>query len=307
MVDNLHIAFFGTTQHAVPILESLVKNGHKIDLVITQPDEPAGRKLELTPPPIKLAAEKLGLKVVQPARLKDYEPPIKYDLAIVCFYGKIIPQRILDIPQYGNINVHPSLLPKYRGPAPAQGTILNNETVTGVSIIKLDKEMDHGPILEQKTLDIKPSETAFELSSRLTTLGAEMLNDIIPKYIKGEIELREQNHEAATFTKMMSREDGKIDFKNSAQEIFNKWRAYQPWPGIWMTTKIKDVELRIKLIEVKLLDEVSDREIGSFVALSKTKLGLIAGDKKIIEVVKLQLEGKNVITADAFINGYRIA
>jgi len=307
MVDNLHIAFFGTTIHAVPILEALVKNGYAIDLVITQQDEPAGRKMELTPPPIKLAAQKLGLTVEQPAKLKDYTPPKEYNLAIVCFYGKIIPQRILDLPIFGNLNVHPSLLPKYRGPAPVQGAILNNETETGVSIIKLDKEMDHGPILEQKTLAIDPDENAYDLSARLTTLGAQMLLEIIPLYVKGEFNLQEQDHNAASFTKMLKREDGKIDFSNKAQTIYNQWRAFQPWPGVWMTTEIKNTDLRIKLIDIKLLTDTSDKEAGSFVALSKTRLGLVTQDKKIIEVIKLQLEGKNIITADAFINGYQIA
>ncbi len=298
--EKLPIIFFGTSEFAVPVLESLVKDGWPVSLVITQPDQPVGRKQILTPPPVKIAAKKLGLKILQPKRLiSDFSPPaggLISDLFVVCAYGQFIPTDLLALPKHGAINIHPSLLPKYRGPSPIQFSLLNGDQETGVSLILLDEEMDHGPILAQKKIAIGPDETCPELMSRLAKIGAGLLLKTLPKYLSGQIKPQPQNHRQATFTKILTREDGRIDWSRPARQIYNQWRASQPWPGTFTELRIKNQELRIKILKMRLSNQSA---LGD-----KKGLGMVCGDGKILAIDQLQPEGKKTMTAEEFINGY---
>ncbi|KKU90162.1 MAG: Methionyl-tRNA formyltransferase [Candidatus Yanofskybacteria bacterium GW2011_GWA1_48_10] len=239
------IIFFGSSEFAVPTLRALFNSGYSLPAVVTVPDQPVGREHVLTPPPIKREAEKLGLKVLQPETLKNYDfldeiKALEPDLGVVAAYGKIIPERYLNMPKHGFLNIHPSLLPKYRGPTPIQSAILNGETTTGVTIMVVDKEMDHGPIIRQTTYDqpawpVGRQPTIFykQIHDELAELGAKLLVETIPDYVNGKTKPVEQDHSQATFTKFFSRIEGHIDWSQTAGQVYNKIRALNPEPGTW--------------------------------------------------------------------------
>ena len=238
------MVFFGTPQFATGVLEELKKSGILPDLIVTAPDKPSGRKLKLTPPPVKIWANENKIKILQPKKLdgdflskfvKMLPTNKKWDLSIVAAYGKIIPQTILDIPKFGTLNVHPSLLPKFRGPSPIHGAILEGEKETGVSIMLLDAEMDHGPILAQEKItlwknSISEMPTSSHLEKQLAVLGGKMLGNAIPKWINDEIKAREQNHNKATYCQKLKSEDGLINLDDDAELNFKKIRAFDKWP-----------------------------------------------------------------------------
>lgn len=302
----MKIIFFGTQEFAVEILQELIDSSDfEINLVITQPDKPVGRRQEIQKPPVKILAEKYGLKVEQPGNLKTFDiNQAIWDLGIVAQYGLLIPKNILEAPKYGLINVHPSLLPKYRGASPIQSAILNGEKKTGITIMKLDAGMDTGPILLQKSLKIEPEDIYPTLEQKMAEIAKELLKKAIFEYISGELKPMPQDNLKATYCQQFTREDGKIDWRKSAQEIYNQWRAFQVWPGVWGKFKIKDQDLRIKLSEVKLSEESRAGNIGSFIKIAKNRLGIICGDKKMVEVLKLQPEGRKIMTTKEFLNGY---
>ncbi|MEK7508490.1 MAG: methionyl-tRNA formyltransferase [Patescibacteria group bacterium] len=300
--DN-SIVFFGTSEFAVPALNLLVREGYRIILVVTPPDEPAGRSRALQPSPIKIAAQALGLTVAQPPNLNQELGIMNYELGVVCAYGKLIPKKLLDIPKYGTLNIHPSLLPKYRGASPIQAAILGGDKETGVSIMKLDAKMDHGPIVVQETIKIDPEETAVELNRRLAEVGAKLLIKIIPQYLNGENKSEKQDDAKATYTKILNREDGKINWTRSADEIYNQWRALQPWPGVYCESRIRNQELRIKFLKLRP-GEKTKQEPGEFIILDKKRLAIACAKNQSIEILELQPEGKKPLTAEQFINGY---
>lgn len=281
----MKIVFFGTSGFAVPILR-LLKQQSWADIlaVVTTPPKPIGKKRELVPSPVAEEARKLGLPVFAPEKLKSPEwletfSKLNPDMAVLASYGKILPQSNLDIPKYGFLNAHPSLLPQHRGASPIEGAILIGDSKTGVTIMKMDAQMDHGPILSQMEILLSGFERAAELEEKLAQLGAELLVKTIPSYIHGEIVPQEQEHDKATFTKLITREDGFVDLKMPAEEIFRRYRAYDPWPGVWTAVRIKNQELRIKILDVEL-----------------------KGGK--IKINKLQPEGKKPMTLEEFERGY---
>ncbi|MBU0546021.1 methionyl-tRNA formyltransferase [Patescibacteria group bacterium] len=292
------IVFFGTYKFASAILESIVRSGlFEIRAVITQPDRPIGRHQELQKSPVKILAEKHNLTIEQPESLKGYTLHVApYTLNIVVEYGLIIPQGILDSSERGSINIHPSLLPKYRGPSPIQSVLINGDNETGVSIMLMDKKMDHGPILSQKKFSIDPADTYTTLADKLSTLSAEMLIETVPKFLNGEIEPEVQIDENATFCKILEKDDGLVDFERTAEEIFNQFRGMIVWPGIhaYLEGKrmkfldIRPVDLQIAPGVIKIQDE-------------KVSVGCRTGS---IELVKIQMEGKKPMGAPEFINGY---
>jgi len=250
----------------VPSLQLLHKAGHQIQLVITQPDRPAGRGMKLTPPPVKVAAEELGLPVYQPERIRDPEAverlrTIAPDLMVVVAYGQIIPRSVLAIPRLGAINVHASLLPRHRGAAPIARAILAGDAETGVTIMKMDEQLDHGPILAADSIEIKQREDAAALTSRLAVIGAVALVDTL-KHLE-QIEPREQDHSHATIAPKLSKEEGELDWRMDAREIDRKVRGLQPWPGASLPTK----RGRVKVLK-----------------------GHVEGDRYVLDVV--QLPGK---------------
>ena len=251
-MSSINFVFFGTSELSVKILDKLIKNGYVPSLVITAPDKPKGRKMIMTPSPVKVFTQAHNLKFDQPASLLTYNlppslynlQPTTYNLFIVASYGKIIPKSILDIPKFGILNVHPSLLPKFRGPSPIQSFILSGEKKTGVTIMLMDEQVDHGKILTQRNLEVglpnalgSPTSkwlNSKQLEEKLAEMSGQMLVDVIPKWISGEIKSQEQDHSQATFTKKITKEDGLVDLKKDSPEIiYRKFLAFQPWPGIY--------------------------------------------------------------------------
>lgn len=295
----MKIVFFGTHEFATTILQGLIDSPlFDVQLVITQPDRPVGRKQELQSPPAKLLAEKYNIQVVQPESLKNYELPVTdYELSIVAQYGLLIPPHILNAPSHGTINVHTSLLPKYRGASPIQSALINGETETGVTIMKTDDGLDTGPILLQKKLAIEPDDIYTDLDSKLAVLGVQGLYEAIPQYTEGTLKPIPQDNSQATVCKQLSRDDGKIDWDKTSQEIYNLYRGLTPWPGVWTIWKNK----RLKLLSVKPSE--MNAHIGQIVVEhDNIFIGCSNGS---IKVLKLQLEGSSAVDAKTFLNGHR--
>ncbi len=249
----MKIIFFGTSEFAVPSLNALHKAGFDVT-VVTMPDQPVGRKKIITPPPVKITAEQLGLKVLQPTTLKDLPAQagdsffeefksLAPDLCVVVAYGNIIPERYLTVPKYF-LNIHPSLLPKYRGSTPIQTAILNGDTETGVTLMQVDKEVDHGAVISQITYHVEQNKAYQEIHDDLAEEGAKLLVEAIPKLINGEIKPQEQDHTQATFTKIFERADARINWSHSAEEIYNQIRALNPEPGTWTTWNDKIINIK---------------------------------------------------------------
>ncbi|MES3031121.1 MAG: methionyl-tRNA formyltransferase [Patescibacteria group bacterium] len=258
MNKNIKVGFFGTPEYAVIVLEKLKTAGFDVAFVLTNPDRPQGRKMLVTPPPAKVWAESNGVAVLQPETLKsaELEETLKAfgcDVFVVMAYGKIIPESILNIPKGKTLNIHPSLLPKFRGPSPIESAILADEKNTGVTIMRLDREMDHGPIIAQKeaTIETWPPK-AHELGTLLVTEGADLLISILPDWMDGKIQEKEQDHSQATFCKMIKKEDGLIDLSDDAYKNFLKIRAYDGWPSAYF---MKDGK-RVKVVEASHTDGV---------------------------------------------------
>jgi methionyl-tRNA formyltransferase len=264
----MKIIFFGTPSFVIPVLESLVSSFEVIG-VVTAPDSIQGRKKVLTPSPVKQFALEQNIPVLQPHELKTEEA----DLYVVAAYGKIIPQSILDIPKNGALNIHPSLLPKYRGPSPIQTALLHGNEKTGVSIIKMDAKMDHGPIVSQWETAISPNDTFESLHNSLFQDAADRLPAIISDFINGKITPIQQDEAGVSFCKMITRESGYFDSTNppSPEELDKMIRAYYPWPTAWTKVRIKNNEERIM---------------------------------KLLPGKRVQMEGKNVMEMKDFLNGY---
>ncbi len=302
--DKIEIAFFGTPEFAEIILERLLKeDAFKIVVVVCAPDKPVGRKQVLTSPSVKVLAEENKIEVLQPEKLNNefIEKLKKFnlDLNVVAAYGKIMPLEVLDVPRYKSINIHPSLLPKYRGPSPIQAAILNGDKETAVTIMLMDEKMDHGAILSQEKYVLKDILTIGDIHDELAELSGKTLINVIPKYISKEIQPEEQDHEQATFCKMITKEQGKIDWNKSARDIYNQWRAFTPWPGLFMEYKGNI----LKFIQIELTDIKDNSNLGEFVVKDK-KLYISCKDNILLKIKKLQPQGKKVMDADSFINGY---
>jgi len=282
MNNNPKIIFFGTPQFSVYVLDELKKGGLTPSLIVTAPDKPKGRKLVLTPPHVKVWAEENNVSVLQPAKL-DEEFIRKLgaescQLAIVAAYGKILPQSVLDIPEHGFLNVHPSLLPKFRGASPIESAILSNEETTGTTIMVVDAEMDHGPILAQEELKSPTLSYEFsELEKELAIIGGKLLVDIIPKWISGEMKGTEQNHEEATFTKKITKEDGLIDLNGNPDENYKKFKAFSEWPRTYFFTEkktrviIQEAELEDGKFVIKRVIPEGKKEMGYDASLNSIK------------------------------------
>src|SRR6266567_1064967 len=245
----LDLVFYGTPRFAVPTLEKLVDAGFRVHLVVTQPDRPKGRGLELVQSPVKQSALRLNFSITQPDRIKINDEfraqltAFKPDAIIVVGYGRIIPQWMLDLPPLGNINLHASLLPKYRGAAPIQWAIANGETVTGVTTMRIDAGLDTGDILQQQELAIAPNDTAGTLAPRLASIGAELVVETLRRLQSSSIHPRPQDNSQASLAPILKKEDGLLDFSRSAAEIFNRIRGFQPWPGAHTKFRGKTVQI----------------------------------------------------------------
>jgi len=298
----IKIIFFGTQDFAKTILKGLIESSDfEITTVFTMPDRPAGRKQVLQKSPVKILAEENGLKIEQPENLKEYSLlTIPYSLNIVCDYGIIIPKEILETPENGSINIHPSLLPLYRGASPIQSVLINGETKTGITIMLMDEKMDHGPVLAQKTFDINLNDTYNELHNKLALEAQILLNKTILEYTNNEIQPKEQDHTKASFCKEFKKEDGEINWQKSAIEIYNQHRGMIKWPGVFTFLNGK----RLKILKMKLEENIkNEKDKNGSVLVINNRLFINCGDENLIEILELQLEGKKPITAKEFLNG----
>jgi methionyl-tRNA formyltransferase len=299
------LIFCGTPPFAVPALRRLVEEGFRIRLAVTQPDRPSGRGQQLAAPPIKLAAEELGLPVIQPGKIKN-NPDFQHTLEevhpeaiIVVGYGRIIPKWMLDLPPLGNINLHGSLLPKYRGAAPIQWAIANGETVTGVTTMLLNEGLDTGDILLKREERVWPRDTTETLAPRLAAIGAELIVETLRGLAAGWLTPTPQDHAQATLAPILTRDDGRIDFTRRAQQIVDRWRGFQPWPGAFTWFRERTLNVRA----MRVVDDAAPAPA----ALSLRGHRLLAGcgERTAIELLEVQLEGKKAVTGRDFINGMR--
>jgi methionyl-tRNA formyltransferase len=302
----MQIVFLGTPEFAVPSLKALVAAGHNIQAVFTQPDRPKGRGNQLAPSPVKEASIKLGLRVLQPERIRRPEQvaaiaELEPELMVVVGYGQIIPQAVIDIPAHGILNVHASLLPKYRGAAPIQWAIANGETKTGVTIMRIDAGLDTGDMLAQAFTTIGPEETAPELSKRLAESGAALLVESIKHIENGTAVYTPQDNSTATYASVLKKENGKIDWSQPASVIHNRMRGFTPWPGAY--TAFRGQTLRI--YAASPLVAQAGGEPGTL-ETEKRKLRVLCGHSSALELKEIQLEGKKRMGVDAFLNGYKI-
>ncbi len=301
---SIKTVFIGTPEFALPALKALVRDiDFSVKAVITQPDMPSGRKLIPTPPPVKQLAIEDKLEVWQPQKIiqvLDNLRALAPDVLVVAAYAQIIPEDILKLPKYGCINIHPSLLPKYRGASPVQAAILNGDTATGVTIMLMDKTLDTGPILAQQTIAIKDGETTTTLSAKLAELGAKMLDTTIKKYIKGQIKPQAQDDTQASYIKMFTKQDGLIDWSQPAAAIERQVRAFIPWPSAW--TWLKGKQLKILAVAPEPLD-VNTYKPGKTFIYNK-ELAVQCGQDALL-IKALQLEGKNTVASADFIRGYQ--
>ncbi len=259
-IKNLRLGFFGTPDIAVWVLEELEKAGYIPELIVTNPDAPQGRKMIMTPPPVKVWANERDISVLQPETLKDSAvvTALKendFDLFIVAAYGKIMPRAVLDIPKHGTLNVHPSLLPKFRGASPIRSAILNDVRETGVTIMLMDAELDHGPIIAQKKVEITPEHWPMrgsELDKMLAHQGGVLLVDVIPKWTQDEKTSEEQNHTEATFCTKISKDMGEIDLASDPHKNLLKIRAFDGWPGTYFFTEKNGKRIRVKITDAEL-------------------------------------------------------
>jgi len=302
---KLKLIFMGTPDFAVPALEALLKMpGSEIVGVFTQTDKAVGRGRVISAPPIKELAIKNSLSVFQPLKIKDELENIKNlhpDLIIVAAYGKIIPQSILDIPTYGCINIHASLLPKYRGAACLNAPILNGDKETGVTIMKMEAGLDTGPILKQAKIPLNSTETLEFVHDKLSALGAEILIPTIDDFIAGKIKPIIQDESLATYVKTLSKDDGRINFNQSAQEIERMIRAYNPWPGTYGFNK----QELIKIIEVdKIPLKINNYKVGELF-IDSGRLTVQCGQDALV-ILRLQTAGKKVMTSGEFLRGHKL-
>lgn len=303
----MRLVFCGTPAFAVPTLQALRSAGHRIELVLCQPDRPSGRGLALTVPPVKQAALEAGIEVLQPekirnnAELQSRLEAIRPDAIIVVAYGRLIPRWMLDMPRYGNLNLHGSLLPKYRGAAPIQWAVANGETVTGVTTMLLDEGMDTGGTLLRRELPVGPADTAEELFPRLAELGAPLMVETLAGLEAGAIEAQKQDNSLATAAPMLTRDDGRIDPARSAQSIYDRWRGFQPWPGAWTTVRGK----KLTLHRLASASTAQKGEPGIF-RVDGDRLLFTGGDGASLEVTELQLEGKRRMPAADLLRGHGV-
>ena len=305
--DPLRVVFMGTPAFAVPALRALVVRGHVVAGVYTQPDRRAGRGQKLTAPPVKIFAEEHGLPVFQPRSLRQDVAAARSELAdlapdvvIVAAYGLFLPDEVLRLPRLGCLNIHPSLLPRHRGPSPVATAILDGDETSGVTIMLLDEGMDTGPILAQRETRISADETAEELTERLFELGSELLVDTLDQWGREQILPTPQNNDDASVTRRLQREDGRIDWSQSADSIARRVRAFTPWPGTFTVWRGKTV----KILRGSPVDGALSGTPGTVVRLDDSTIAVLTGSGA-VEVQSLQMEGRRAMSATEFVQGYR--
>ena len=307
-LNKLKIIFMGTPEFAAIILSDLLKSGHQIISIYTQKDKKVGRQQKIEKSAVKRIAEENNLKIFQPERfeaeviseIKEQNP----DIIVVAAYGKILPKDLLLIPKFGVINTHPSLLPKYRGASPIQNALLNGEKETAATIMLMEEKVDAGKILSQKKVEIKDDETYLELSKRLAKISAELLNDTLSLWVAGKINPVQQDEQLATFCQLIKKEDGKINWSNEARSIYNHYRAFVVWPGIFTYWEKENKKFRLKLNKISLDWNESQKNLQNGTVFSENDQIKIKTGKGNINIQEVQLEGKNKMSINDFVRGY---
>jgi methionyl-tRNA formyltransferase len=301
----MRLVFCGTPQFAVPTLNALVAAGHETALVVCQPDRPSGRGQQISIPAVKQRALELGLRITQPEKIKNNPEfqaqlqALKPQVIIVVAYGRIIPKWMLDLPPLGNLNLHASLLPKYRGAAPIQWAIASGEKITGATTMRIDEGLDTGDILLQRELPILESDTAVTLAPRLAEAGAELMVETLRGLESGSIHSRPQDNARATLAPILNKEDGRMDFSRPAEVLVNRLRGFQPWPGAFTTFRGKQLQ-------------ITQAKVGSGYSIPVGELRILpdhllvgCGGGTVLEVYEVQPEGKKRMSVREFISGYR--
>ncbi len=299
----MKIVFMGTPEFSVSFLDILIKQGHEVVAVVTQPDRPAGRGRKLTPPPVKLAALEHGLPVLQPENLKAAEfiaelKAFEADLSVVVAFS-ILPRTALEATRLGALNMHGSLLPKYRGAAPIQWAVANGDKQTGATVFLLDEKMDHGPVLCRKTLDILPADTAQDVFNKMVPLGCDAVIEAVSMLESGDYNPEAQNHAVASPAPKLSKDDGFLEFTGDAQTIYNRFRGFFPWPGTWGNFRSK--VLRIHAMEL-LADKVTSKKPGQMWLEDDDTLILQCG-QGCLRITEIQVQGKKRMVVGDFIRG----
>lgn len=302
----MRLVFCGTPAFAVPTLEALLAAGHEIALVVSQPDRPVGRAQQLAAPPVKQAALAVGLSVTQPEKIRSNAEfraqleTIAPDAILVVAYGRIIPLWMLALPRLGCINLHGSLLPKYRGAAPIQWAVAMGDVVTGNTTMLLEEGLDTGPILLQQTIEIGPHQTAVDLFDLLAGAGAPLVVETLAGLEAGTLRPQPQNHHGATYAPLLDREDGRMDFvARTAQELYNRWRGFQPWPGAFTTLEGKKLIVHRPAVAVLHCGAAEPGEI----RVEGQRIFAACAGNTWLELIELQLEGKKRLTAAEFLRG----
>lgn len=297
----LRIVFMGTPSFSVPILEALIKE-YEVALVVTQPDKEVGRKKELTMSPVKECALKHNIPVFQPERIRaDYQPIIDAnpDLIVTAAFGQIIGTKVLNYPKYRSINVHASLLPKYRGGAPIHYSVINGDKETGVTIMYMEKAMDAGDILSQKAIPILEEDTTGSMFEKLSIVGRDLLMETIPALIKGEITPIKQNPEEVTFAYNITKEEECLDLNKDARSLFNQIRGLLPAPVAYMVLKGDN----IKVYNAKVSETTHNKEVGTILGKTKKYFTVACGNGTALDIYELQVSGKKRVLASDFVNG----
>ena len=307
---RLKLAFCGTPQFAVPTLEALLAAGHEIGLVVSQPDRPAGRGGQVTAPPVKQTALAAGLPVVQPEKIRN-NPEFRAQLEavepeaiVVVAYGRLVPPWMLALPRLGCINLHASLLPKYRGAAPIQWAVAMGDAFTGNTTMLLEEGLDTGPILMQETQEIGPDQTAADLFPVLAQAGASLVVETLEGLANGTLHPQPQNHDLASYAPMLSREDGRMDFAaRAADELYNRWRGFQPWPGAFTTLHGKKLIVhRMAVADAHVVAQAGSALPGEIRVRDHRLFAAFAEDSW-LELLEVQLEGKKRLAAAEFLRG----
>jgi methionyl-tRNA formyltransferase len=310
---SLKLVFCGTPQFAVPSLNALIAAGHHVELVVSQPDRPAGRAAEIRPTPVKQAAMAADIHVTQPEKIKSNAEfraqleAIRPDAIVVVAYGRIIPQWMLALPRRGCINLHGSLLPKYRGAAPIQWAIANGDAFTGNTTMLLEEGLDTGPILMQQTHEIGPDATSVDLFETLALAGAPLVVQTLAGLAAGTVTPQPQNHEFATFAPLLDREDGRMNFAGrAAHEHYNRWRGFQPWPGAFTALNGKKLIVHRMALALEAPSSAADGQPGT-TCIDGGRLFAACADDTWLELIEVQLEGKKRMAAAEFLRGNPLA
>ncbi|MCL5667370.1 MAG: methionyl-tRNA formyltransferase [Patescibacteria group bacterium] len=300
----MKIIFFGTSNVALPVLEVLDKH-HEVLAVVTQPDAPAGRKRQFTESPVSVLAKEMGKKTFKPEKVKNNEllrmelENLKAEIFVVVAYGQILPRDIINLPAFKTVNVHFSPLPKYRGPSPIQSALLNGDQQTGTTIFILDELVDHGPMIAQEIINIEPDDNFITLSEKLARRSANLIVPVLEGYVSGKTTPLPQDDAAATRTKIITKNDGRVQWQKTAGEIYNQFRAFYPWPGIWTIWNGK----KLKILDCRPVKKTAGLAGNPGSVLEG---GLVAcGNGQALQINSLQLEGKAETDIGSFLNGYQ--